>query len=129
MAGIRWRAASDVISTRCLIKKLSGVTIRPALGWRASAASTDSIVDLSPTGAATICTPNDAAAVCIGPKKYAPRPGDEFGLNKAVAFVTLGAISFSSSTHLPAIEASRLLKPVTLPPGRARLARKPSPTG
>src|SRR6266540_1395082 len=37
--------------------------------------------------------------------------------------------SLSSSSHLPAIEASRLTRPVALPPGRDRLATKPWPTG
>ena len=35
----------------------------------------------------------------------------------------------SSSSHLPTIEASLVMNPVTLPPGRARLAIKPEPTG
>ena len=34
-----------------------------------------------------------------------------------------------SCNHLPTIGGSRLLKPVTLPPGRAILATKPEPTG
>src|SRR6516165_11624223 len=42
---------------------------------------------------------------------------------------TRGAISLSSSRYLPLIEASRLTKPVTLPPGLARLVTKPEPTG
>src|SRR5215207_9714629 len=108
---------------------MSDVTIRPLLGWRASAATTDSIAALSPTGAAETATPKDLAAACNGLKKYSPRPGDESGLNMAATFVTFGATSFRNSTHLPAIEASRLLKPVTFPPGRGRLVRKPSPTG
>src|SRR6266446_5584507 len=44
-------------------------------------------------------------------------------------FVTLGAISLSSSTHLPLIGASILIKPVALRPGRDRPATNPSPTG
>jgi hypothetical protein len=42
-----------------------------------------------------------------------------------VARVTLGAISLSSSSNFRAYG----IKPVTLPPGRARLAIKPPPTG
>src|ERR1700681_3339640 len=45
------------------------------------------------------------------------------------ARLTLGAISVSNSSHLPAIAASWLMKPVILPPGRGRLSTKPSPTG
>ena len=43
--------------------------------------------------------------------------------------MTRGAISLSSSSHLPAIVGSILMKPVTLPPGRGKLATKPLPTG
>src|SRR4051794_7527732 len=35
----------------------------------------------------------------------------------------------NSSSHLPAWEISTLVKPVTLPPGRAKLATKPLPIG
>ena len=53
------------------------------------------------------------------------------GLNKTVARVTRGAISLSSSSHLPGNVGSILVKPVTLPPGRGKLAtfRTPLPTG
>ena len=40
-----------------------------------------------------------------------------------------GAISFKVCSHLPAIAVSKLMKPVTLPPGLARLGTMPSPTG
>src|SRR5438876_11941215 len=33
------------------------------------------------------------------------------------------------SSHLPTIEASLSMNPVTLPPGRGKLATKPEPTG
>jgi hypothetical protein len=35
----------------------------------------------------------------------------------------------SCGSHLPAIVRSILVKPVTLPPGRGKLATKPLPTG
>src|SRR5262245_7144302 len=38
-------------------------------------------------------------------------------------------MSFSSPNHFPIISYSKLVKPVTLLPGRARLATKPWPTG
>ena len=44
-------------------------------------------------------------------------------------FVTLGAISLRSCSHFPARLYSNCVKPVILPPGRARLATKPAPTG
>src|SRR5262245_41790110 len=40
-----------------------------------------------------------------------------------------GETSLRNSSHLPPIDASRLTKPVMLPPGRARLATNPLPTG
>ena len=43
--------------------------------------------------------------------------------------VTLGAISLRSSGHLPPKLYSSAVKPVTLPPGRAKLSTKPAPTG
>jgi hypothetical protein len=43
--------------------------------------------------------------------------------------ITVGAISFSISSHLPISEGSKLVKPVELPPGRAMLATNPLPKG
>ena len=43
--------------------------------------------------------------------------------------VTLGAICLSSSSHFPLILYSNAMKPVALPPGRAKLFTKPAPTG
>jgi hypothetical protein len=40
-----------------------------------------------------------------------------------------GAISLSSSSHLPVRDGSKLVKPVLLLPGRAMLVTKPLPTG
>src|SRR5262245_31193656 len=43
--------------------------------------------------------------------------------------VTRGAISLSSSSHFALKANSKFMKPVVLPPGRARLATKALPTG
>src|SRR3954462_4969914 len=43
--------------------------------------------------------------------------------------VVAGAASLRTSSHLPPIEASKLVKPVILPPGRARFSMKPLPAG
>ena len=43
--------------------------------------------------------------------------------------VTPGAICLSSSSHFPLMLYSKIMNPVTLPPGRARLSTKPAPTG
>ena len=53
----------------------------------------------------------------------------EVGSRKTAARVTLGAISLSSSSNFPLKLNSYGIKPVTLPPGRARLAIKPPLTG
>src|SRR5262249_6563560 len=45
------------------------------------------------------------------------------------ARATPGAICLSSSTYFPLMLYSKVMKPVTLPPGRARLSTKPAPTG
>src|SRR6516165_7967635 len=57
------------------------------------------------------------------------RYGVVAGLNKKATRLTCGAISLRSSSHLLVIVGSVRVKPVTLPPGRARLATKPLPTG
>ena len=43
--------------------------------------------------------------------------------------VTPGAICLSSSSHFPLMLYSKSMKPVALPPGRARLSTKPPATG
>ena len=43
--------------------------------------------------------------------------------------VTCGAICLSRSSHLPLTAASKLVKPVTLPPGRARFCTRPDASG
>ena len=51
------------------------------------------------------------------------------GSRRTATRVTRGAISLSSSSHFPLKLYSNCMKPVTLPPGRARLSTKPAPTG
>jgi hypothetical protein len=51
------------------------------------------------------------------------------GLNSIATRATRGAISLSSSSHLPAIVGSIVTKPVTFPPGCGKLATKPLPIG
>src|SRR5262249_52108915 len=51
------------------------------------------------------------------------------GLNMIATRGMGGAMSLSSSTHLPPTLGSRFVNPVVLPPGRARLATKPWATG
>ena len=48
---------------------------------------------------------------------------------RTAARVTPGATSLSSSSHFAADAVFERVKPVALPPGRARLSTKPAPTG
>ena len=52
-----------------------------------------------------------------------------YGLNSIATRTMRGAICLSNSSHLPAIVGSVKMKPVTLPPGRAKLVTKPLPIG
>ena len=58
-----------------------------------------------------------------------PIPAVRAGSRRTAARVTLGAICLSSSSHFPLKPYSNCIKPVALPPGRARLSTKPAPTG
>src|SRR5262245_28399519 len=51
------------------------------------------------------------------------------GSRKTAARVTRGAISLSSASHFGLSPYSKTVKPVVLPPGRARPVTKPVPTG
>jgi hypothetical protein len=80
------------------------------------------------TGAAIGSTAKYEAAALKGFRK-ASAYGATAGLNSIATLATRGAISLSSSTHLPPSEPTIAWKPVTLPPGCAKLATKPLPTG
>src|SRR5262249_39373762 len=108
--------------------KLSGITTRPP-GSRPSPASTLSICAGSRTGAGLSVILKDAAMASNGRKQNNQPPGAVSGSNMTAKVLVAGAISFSNSTHLPPIEDGLLANPVALPPGRPRLATKPSLTG
>src|SRR5256884_7598246 len=55
--------------------------------------------------------------------------GAVFGLKRYATRVMFGAIRFTNSSHLLAIEGSKVVKPVRLPPGRAKLWTTPAVTG
>src|SRR2546430_10377863 len=55
--------------------------------------------------------------------------GAVLGLKRYATRVMFGAIRFSNSSHLLAIEDSKVVKPVRLPPGRAKLCTTPAVTG
>ena len=56
-------------------------------------------------------------------------PAAEVGSRSTAARVTRGESCLSNSTHFPLMLYSKLVKPVALPPGRARLWINPAPTG
>ena len=56
-------------------------------------------------------------------------PSGQGGSRMTAMRVTPGAISLSTSSHFPLMPYSKLVKPVALPPGRARLSTNPAPTG
>jgi hypothetical protein len=89
---------------------------------------TNSSSDLSRTGAAIASTAKEVAAALNGFSQYSAY-GADTGLNSIATRAMRGAICLSSSSHLPAIVGSVKMKPVTLPPGRAKLATKPLPIG
>src|SRR5262249_826717 len=72
-------------------------------------------------------TPNDGAAVWIAANP--PDPAGTKGSRTTATRFTPGATSLSSSSNLAPQLNSVEVKPVALPPGRARLATKPLPTG
>src|SRR5262249_56978385 len=95
----------------------SAIPISRPLGWRACAAIAHSGSDAAGTGAAVAATAKAAAADLKGFSQYSAYAAVA-GLNNIATRVVRGALSFSSSSHLPAMVGSMLVKPVTLPPGR-----------
>src|SRR5215469_9201739 len=94
---------------------------------RANAATAGSISAESRMLIALISIPNEGATDWIAPSR--PNPVGAVVSRRTAARVTLGAISFSSSIHFALMPNSNSVNPVALPPGRARLATKPEPTG
>jgi hypothetical protein len=65
-------------------------------------------------------SPNDGGADWIA--SHWPSPADMAGSRSTAACVTPGAISLSNSSHFPPMPYSNVVKPVALPPGRAKLS-------
>src|SRR6185436_11863160 len=103
------------------------VTTKPPFGIPAKAATARSISGASRTSTGLNSTPSDGATAWMAPN--CPIPEAMAGSRRTAARVTPGAISLSSSSHFPLRPYSNMRKPVALPPGRARLATKPAPTG
>src|SRR5262245_40485719 len=103
------------------------VTIRPPVPERANSATPRSISSASRTPTGVSSTPSACAPDWIAANW--PTPATDVELRKTAARVMLGATCLSNSTHLPPKLYSKLVKPVALPPGRARLCTHPAPTG
>ena len=95
-----------------------------AIGSRANAAMARSISDASRT----------SSGHHLDAERRRARPGSRrtgrcrmatAGIAKRLPPVSRGGICLSSSSHFPLILYSNCVKPVTLPPGRARLSTKP----
>src|SRR5262249_45460830 len=71
--------------------------------------------------------PSDDAAVCS--TANCAIPAGRLESRRTATRVTPGATSRMSSSHFPLMPYSIDVKPVALPPGRARLWTKPAPTG
>lgn len=99
----------------------------PLLPAAAKAATARSITARSRVSTGRNSTPSDGAAACSAPNSAVP--AGLAGSRRTMARVTCGATCLRSSSHLPLILYSKFIKPVVLPPGRARLSTKPAPTG
>src|SRR5262245_9481871 len=103
------------------------VTIRPPLPERANATTPRSISSASRTPTGVSSTPSECAPDCTAANW--PVPDTMVALRKTATRAMPGAICLSNSIHLPLKLYSKLMKPVALPPGRARLCTHPAPTG
>src|SRR3954470_19588909 len=79
-----------------------------------------------PTSAATALSDKIGEAHSTDCRKNA---GDVAGLKRYATLVTFGAIDLISSSHFPPIDGSKLVKPVRLPPGLARVSTNLATTG
>src|SRR5262245_14093097 len=107
---------------------MSGSTIRPPFGSRASVSNTRSTWAGSRTAAPISIIENDGAAASIGRRNRSAN-GALCGLKTTASLLTRGAVCLSASSHLVPIENSKLVRPVRLPPGCARFGTRPWPTG
>ena len=104
------------------------ITIRPPFGPRANAVTARSISPASRRLIGLSSTPERRRhgldhGPLSEPSWASPDPGRQPRASRC------GAISLSSSSHFALRPYSNWMKPVALPPGRARLSTKPPPTG
>ena len=127
MAGSLCRAASAVIRSRCTTASALAVTIMPPFGPSAKLVTPRSISPASRTWTGVNSTPSGGATDWM--TANCPTPEAMAGSRSTAARVTLGATCLSNSSHFALMPYSKWVKPVALPPGRARLLTKPAPTG
>src|SRR5262245_46170695 len=116
-----------MIKSRWTTANALTVTIRPPFEERAKAVTARSISPASRTFTGLTSTPSGGAADWIAPNW--PVPPVRTGSRRIATRVTPGAICLISSSHFALTLYSKLINPVALPPGRARLSTKPAPTG
>src|ERR1700690_3973889 len=124
MFGRPYRNASEMIKLRWVTDDWLAVTIRPPFRSRANATIARSISPGSRTSIVVSSTPDDGGAMASIAANW-PIPAATAGSRRTATRVRLGAISLSSSGHLPLRLYSNALNPVVLPPGRERLATNP----
>src|SRR5215467_10773278 len=103
------------------------VTIKPLPGPRAIVVTARSISSGSRTPIALNSTPSEGPTAWIAANW--PTPSGEAGSRRTTARITPGDSSLSSSSNFAPTPYSNCVKPVALPPGRAKLSTKPAPTG
>src|SRR6516164_4007047 len=116
-----------MITSRWKNAAAPAATIRPPFEGCVNAVMARSVSPASRTLIGRTSTPSDEAEAWIAANW--PAPAAMAGFRRNATRFTPGAISLSSSSHLPPKSNSYSIKPVALPPGRARVSTKPAPTG
>src|SRR5262245_45182022 len=116
-----------MIASRWAIVSAIRVTIMPPLPGRAKAPTSRSISPASRTPSGLSSTPKEGATPWIAAN--CASPDGLLDSRRTATRRTPGAISLSISSHLTLSPNSADMKPVALPPGRARLCTMPMPTG
>src|SRR2546429_257091 len=115
-----------MINSRWIAVNADAVAISPPFGRWANAVTARSISPASRTSTGLSSTCNDGATAWMAANWPIPTAT---GSRRTAARITRGAISLSNSSHFPLRPYSDNVKPVVLPPGCAKLATRPPPTG
>src|SRR6516162_7649413 len=126
MVGSRAASASVLMRTRLVFMSASAKTYS-ASARPLSASKADAISSAFRISSVTTSRPNAPAAAWTSPTSFMAA-----GLSALIRIANrrrLGTTSRKSSSRFPARSVNWTDRPVTLPPGRARLATMPVPTG